>query len=235
MDNYIGFIYCWTNKTNQMKYIGLHVGKVDDGYVGSGVYFKKAITKYGISNFDRQILYFETKDVQSLYQKEYEIIVEANAVKSSQYYNLTAIDPKFVTSINGINIRLFTEEHRQNISRGRIGIKDSSETKTKKKEKSGTKGMKWFNNGVDDIKCFPENVPIGFVVGRLKVPNPGTGMKWFNNGTVAKRFLPNEVPDGWVQGRMGIGGLSGDKNVSKRPEVREKISKSLKGRRNEVS
>ncbi len=117
--DYIGFIYLWENTVNQKKYIGLHVGKVDDGYIGSGTYFQNAIKKYGIENFKRQILYFEPTSTQSLYQKEYEIINEFNAVKSSEYYNQTNISPNAFKWVTGKMVRAeFTEEHKNNIRKG---------------------------------------------------------------------------------------------------------------------
>ena len=34
--------------------------------------------------------------------------------------------------------------------------------------KSHTKGMHWYNNGEKEIMCKPENLPDGFIKGRLK-------------------------------------------------------------------
>lgn len=51
-----GFVYLWENKINGMMYIGSHKGNIDDGYVGSGVFFKRAYNK-NPKNFQRTILY----------------------------------------------------------------------------------------------------------------------------------------------------------------------------------
>lgn len=52
---YYGFVYKWTNKENGKFYIGSHYGKVDDGYIGSGVWFRRS---YDLdpTKFERQIL-----------------------------------------------------------------------------------------------------------------------------------------------------------------------------------
>jgi len=45
MNDYYGFIYLWTNThpdvKKHSKYIGQHIGNENDGYIGSGVIFKK--------------------------------------------------------------------------------------------------------------------------------------------------------------------------------------------------
>lgn len=50
------FVYIWTNKINNKKYLGSHYGFEDDGYIGSGIAFKAAIKRYGLCNFEREII-----------------------------------------------------------------------------------------------------------------------------------------------------------------------------------
>lgn len=54
--NRVGFIYKTTNLINGKIYIGQHIGKVFDSYLGSGSYFLNAVKKYGKENFKREIL-----------------------------------------------------------------------------------------------------------------------------------------------------------------------------------
>tara|TARA_R110000765_G_scaffold351504_1_gene441507 strand:+ start:1341 stop:2027 length:687 start_codon:yes stop_codon:yes gene_type:complete len=53
-----GFVYCTTNLINGKKYIGSKIasGKKPEFYLGSSVPLKRAVEKYGVSNFKREIL-----------------------------------------------------------------------------------------------------------------------------------------------------------------------------------
>jgi hypothetical protein len=49
-----------------MMYIGQHVtDNLDDGYMGSGSYLKRAMRKYGIDNFKKEWLMF-CEDIDEL-------------------------------------------------------------------------------------------------------------------------------------------------------------------------
>ena len=68
------FVYKITNLINGKYYIGVHKGTKYDGYLGSGKLIKKAISKYGVENFNKEILFeFNTKD--EAYSKEKELVV----------------------------------------------------------------------------------------------------------------------------------------------------------------
>lgn len=53
-----GFVYLWVNRNNGKWYIGSHAGTLDDGYVGSGKVFQRAVKKHGLDVFERTILYW---------------------------------------------------------------------------------------------------------------------------------------------------------------------------------
>ena len=53
---YEAFVYKWTNKKNEMYYIGKHKGAENDGYVSSGQYFLSSYVACP-DNFYREILF----------------------------------------------------------------------------------------------------------------------------------------------------------------------------------
>jgi len=81
-------VYKITNKVNKKIYIGAHkTHNLNDKYMGSGVAIKRALLKYGIDNFSKEILYIlNTEDEMYLKEKE---IVNKSFVKRKDTYNMT--------------------------------------------------------------------------------------------------------------------------------------------------
>lgn len=90
MEKPYGFIYETTNNINGMKYIGkcvYHRQNDWNKYLGSGLYLKRAINKYGRENFTRVILQEaysaeELQDLEEMYIRRFDV------VNSPAYYNI---------------------------------------------------------------------------------------------------------------------------------------------------
>lgn len=81
-------IYKTVNLVNNKFYIGKHQCSVlEDGYLGSGVALKEAITKYGKENFKREILFIFDNEVD-MNSKEKELVT-IDLVNDPNCYNLT--------------------------------------------------------------------------------------------------------------------------------------------------
>jgi group I intron endonuclease len=72
---------------NKKFYIGKHeTDDINDGYIGSGILLKKAISKYGKENFIREILYvFDNAEEMNSMEKK---IVNESLVTNKQCYNI---------------------------------------------------------------------------------------------------------------------------------------------------
>lgn len=81
------YVYRTVNKLNGMEYIGVHsTNDMDDGYVGSGTYFRNALKKYGEHNFEKQIIeLFATRSEALKRERE---IVNYDFVADNRVYNL---------------------------------------------------------------------------------------------------------------------------------------------------
>jgi hypothetical protein len=73
MEKYF-LIYKIKNNITNKFYVGAHeTYNIDDGYMGSGTYLKRAQKKYGIENFTKEIIYFcESKE--EMYDREKELV-----------------------------------------------------------------------------------------------------------------------------------------------------------------
>lgn len=83
-----GYIYITTNLINNKKYIGKRVDSVfREWYLGSGIYLKNAISKYGKENFEVKMI-DNTDNLNELDKMEIEYIKRYNAVESDDFYNI---------------------------------------------------------------------------------------------------------------------------------------------------
>jgi len=132
-------IYMTTNLINGKKYVGRcsKDERWDSGYLGSGVFLKQAIRKYGRENFERIIL-AELSDSSSLREAidlEKEWLLKLDCKNSPDYYNMS-------NDTGGMG----------------AGDKHSSETKEKisesMKELYGETGLpaKWRENVANAVK-----------------------------------------------------------------------------------
>lgn len=84
------YVYEITNKINNKKYIGKRSCNCDikeDTYMGSGKYLWNAYKKYGLNNFQKEVLKICDTEQEAL-EYEKKLISKLNATRSSDYYNI---------------------------------------------------------------------------------------------------------------------------------------------------
>lgn len=80
------YFYKITNLINEHYYYGIHsTNNLNDGYMGSGVRLNKAYKKYGVENFNKEILkFFDSRKEASDYEAE---VVSEKLVEDNNCYN----------------------------------------------------------------------------------------------------------------------------------------------------
>jgi len=115
------YLYQITNNVNGKIYVGVHKTKsLDDGYMGSGKIINRAIKKYGIDNFEKDILeFFENQEL--MYAREKEIVTE-ELLQEKHVYNLRR---------GGLGGWDYINKHRTIEQRIEIGLKGGFANKHK--------------------------------------------------------------------------------------------------------
>lgn len=107
-------MYITTNLINNRQYVGSHAtNNLNDGYLGSGRYFLKAINKYHPKNFKKEILE-ECRDILSARKLEEHYIIKYNTL----YPNGYNISPKGGIGFNGA---VLSESTKEKIGKGNKG------------------------------------------------------------------------------------------------------------------
>lgn len=111
----MNYLYKITNLINNKVYIGVHkTNNINDNYMGSGTAITRAIKKYGVENFQKEILEFFSTYDEAL-QREQEI-VDNNFILREDTYNLRSggiggfEHINFLSKDERINIKKFKEK-----------------------------------------------------------------------------------------------------------------------------
>ncbi len=208
-------IYKITNKMNGKIYIGSHKTKnLNDGYMGSGKYLKYAISRYGLENFEKEILHiFDTPEL--MYKKESEIVNEDFLINENTY-NLRKGGYGGFDYINE-NPNIFLTEKRLN---SLMPIETTLKRYIEKLHTDSNFAQKIKNNALNASKISHEKNPLGTFYGKkhseqtkkiigeknsinqIGEKNSQYNTMWITNGEVNKKICKNEsIPKGWNRGR----------------------------------
>lgn len=138
-------VYKITNTLNNFFYIGVHSTKnIHDSYLGSGLHLKRALEKYGKSNFHKSILVICQSREEACYIEEQLInlyITQSNCYnikKQNQYTQYLGLNKKNFKGSNNPRYGIpHSAQTKEKISKSKTGIKlgtQSQEHKRKKRE-----------------------------------------------------------------------------------------------------
>ena len=193
------------NLINGKIYIGCHkTENVKDDYMGSGKIIKKAINKYGIKNFKKEVL--------SIFDSEHQMFNEEKNLisKLKPDYNITNGGNGGWEHINN------SSKHSKFVKMGGDSLANKMKTDKEFREKNiikiqtGLKGYYkthhgWFLGKHHSIKT---KIKIGIAnsINMRGDKNSQYGTMWITNGINNKKIKKDEnIPNNWKKGRiMGL-------------------------------
>lgn len=190
------YFYKITNKVNGKFYYGIHsTDDIDNGYMGSGKRLNRAIKKYGIENFTKEIVkFFDTLQELSDYES---LIVNDEMVSEEMCYNL--VKGGYYIDDDAIEKRRMTYgriKHQQGSKNSQYGTcwmtKDGNSIKVKKQDVE-----KYLTEGWSKGRCITNKT-------KLTQANQNRTHIWKDGicKNVKTDVLQTYLDDGWIIGRM---------------------------------
>ncbi len=198
-------IYKTTNLINGKYYIGKHKTKnLEDGYLGSGKLLKRAIKKYGIWNFHREIL-LECSSEEEMNLKEKELVMV-----SEETYNLCEGGKGGFGYIN--------ENKLNKISLSNLEVREKIKI-------AGIKGNKILHEKLKNNPLFKKAM-------YLKISEKNKGKKRSDETKIKMKLNSAHYFLGKKRSDQFINKISGENHWSKQPGKihNSKINHPMKGR-----
>ena len=199
----IYLIYKITNLLDNKVYIGAHATTdINDGYMGSGKYLKRAIVKYGIDNFKKEILFvFSNKN--KMFAKEAEIVTE-DFITTANTYNIkpggSGGNPGIIGAFSG---KKHSEKSKEKIRQSAL---KQITTESKRKKCSSNN---WAKKNPEAFRKHVRQINLGKTISaeqKQKLSLAQKNKKLVNNGITAKWADPedmiNLLTHGWVLGKI---------------------------------
>lgn len=214
------YVYIVTNLTDDKQYVGDHsTNNIDDGYLGSGLYLKRAIKKHGKENFKKEILEFFPIKKNSFDNQE-KFIIKYNTLSPNGYN----ISPKGGLGVNKCHSEETmqklrnhkSKEHKQNISYSKQGEKNPMYGKhmTEKTKQQiiksnmlrvGEKNPMYGKHRSEEIKEKLKIINTGKKLSdehKRHISESHEGKFYITNEIITKQLKKdNNIPEGWKLGR----------------------------------
>lgn len=202
-------VYRITNLIDGKIYIGKHQTKdLNDGYMGSGKHLKRAIAKYGVANFSKEIL-FQFDDEADMNAKEAELVTEEFCLREDTYNLCVGGRGGFSYMERTGTIHRYTS----------VTAKHASKKAVERKRELFNDDQ-WLTQYRSNLsKAQLENPSLGFLgkthseewkqnhSSLMKEKMKGSsnsqfGTMWITNGQENKKIRNiDNIPEGWYKGR----------------------------------
>jgi hypothetical protein len=162
---------------------------LNDGYMGSGKYLKRAIKKYGIENFEKYIIYMAF-DENGMDWAENQLVVTRD--KDSTSYNIEPGGNRPPNHKGRKRTKKWLEKH-SGVNHPNFG---------KRGNQTSSFGSKWFNNGLEEKKIYDNELPpLTWIRGRIKKPPSREGsIPWNKN---KNDYITEELRSNFGKGNRG--------------------------------
>ena len=228
-DTILYTVYKISNKIDGKFYVGTHKTKnLNDSYFGSGKYLTRAVKKYGIENFIKEILFVYDNPAE-MYAKEAEIVNEDFLITENTY-NLKIGGFggwDYVNTVPGLNNRLINGYNASVSPFGKPGyeyikelasngiklfvadpLKEQNRQKKIKESKEINGTQTTSNANLITASAIAKKKHTFKEIGHQqgsKNSQFGKRFKWINNKISNKKLDINEpLPNGWVYGKRKI-------------------------------
>ena len=210
-------VYKVTNVINKKIYIGAHKTKnIQDNYMGSGKLLKKAIKKYGIENFKKEILAICDAET-NMYEIEKKLVNE-EFIDQSDTYNLKIggsggfnfINENNLNNIN--NTGVGGKSYAKKVKEDKNFRKNLSNKNSERLKKLHSEGKFKYNNfsGKKHSSNTKEKIGKANSKNQMGSKNSNFGNCWIYNEElkksrcIKKNKLEEWIKNGWKKGRKCI-------------------------------
>ena len=201
-------IYKITNLIDGKIYIGKHQTKdLNDSYMGSGKFIRRAIDKHGIENFKKEIL-FQFDSEADMNAKEAELVTEELCLREDTY-NLCVGGKGGFSYINSND--LGKRPFRDNAELQKLACKAGASTTNNRLKSDRELYDKWRKSFIGRDPTFlgknhsdETKKKIGKANSKMiGSKNSQFGTMWITNGQENKKIRKDVdvIPEGWYKGR----------------------------------
>ena len=210
-------VYKVTCLINGKTYIGCHKTKnIDDNYMGSGKYLKRAIEKNGLNNFQKEIL-FDYDNAEDMFAKEAELVNE-EYLSEGNTYNLKKGGSGGFDYVNSTGANRYYRKNnprvlaaQQKATKKQYELRNTVPGYLDKIKKNVSRGLKEYykTNPASFLgKKHSDNTKKQLSdsqkkIDRNGIKNPSFGTMWITNGSQNKKVKKQiDIPEGWYKGRI---------------------------------